>query len=217
MNSVTPILSLSEAMNEMLKHPDNSPRPIDVLTPQESADLAEGYLAIESRSRALMRFVNDFRSLTKLPEPNISTIDPEKLLKPIIALLKPILDSKDIKVTLTVGKDIKNVLADKDLIEQVIINLIKNAIDATDNTDHPEINIEISSRVGKKIISISDNGKGISKENLDKVFVPFFSTKEQGSGIGLSLSQQIMRLHNGTITLKSIEGHGSEFSLIFPK
>lgn len=216
MNSVTPILSLSEAMNETLKQPDNSPRLLENLTEQEAADLTEGYRAIEVRSRALMRFVNDFKSLSKLPEPKIQPFSPESLLKPIIALLKPALDAKSIKISMSISKEAKTLHADKDLVEQVLINLMKNSIDALGSMQEPQIDLEVYKSGSKVTVTVTDNGMGIRDENLDKVFVPFYSTKTHGSGIGLSLSQQIMRLHNGSISLKSIEGKGTTVSLIFP-
>ncbi len=216
MNSVTPILSLSEAMNESLRFPEGSLRPLESLSAQESADLADGYQAIEVRSRALMRFVNDFKSLTRLPEPIIKPVDADVLIRDIIALLKPALDSKHIKISVSVGKDVECLQADKDLIEQVVINLIRNSIDALDRIPLPRIDIEIRQSNINTIIAVADNGMGISSDNLDKVFVPFYSTKAHGSGIGLSLSQQIMQMHNGSISLKSVEGVGTTISLAFP-
>lgn len=216
MNSVTPILSLSEAMNDTLRFPDTSTRPLSDLTQQESIDLAEGYQAIETRSRALMRFVNDFRSLTKLPEPNIAPIDVDGLIKPIASLFKPILDNKGIKSSLIIDRAVNSLMVDKDLIEQVLINLIKNAIDALEGISTAQIDVEVYASEGKTIVTVSDNGIGITPESLDSVFVPFYSTKAEGSGIGLSLSLQIMRLHSGTIKLKSTPGQGSVFMLIFP-
>ena len=216
MNSVTPILSLSETMNETLLLPDNSPRPLSDLTPQESLDIADGYKAIEIRSRSLMRFVNDFRSLTKLPKPNLISIDIEKLAEPIITLLKPILNAKGINFCMIIGKSARTVYADKDLLEQVVINLIKNSIDALEGAKQPEICIETKATGNNMVVAISDNGSGISPDNIENIFVPFFSTKAQGSGIGLSLSQQIMKLHNGSISFKSNKGNGTTFFLNFP-
>lgn len=216
MNSVTPILSLSQAMSETLRESDNSIKSISNLSDEEAKDLAEGYFAIEVRSKALMRFVKDFRSLTKLPTPNIETINIDELMKPVIALLKPTLDQKGISISLSVSKGASMCNVDRDLIEQVLINLIKNAIEALGKTSKPKIEIEVDHKATATIISIKDNGMGISETDFDKVFVPFYSTKPNGSGIGLSLSQQIMRLHNGNITFKSTKGTGSVFSLTFP-
>ena len=105
---------------------------------------------------------------------------------------------------------------DKDLVEQVLINIMKNSIDALGSVQQPQIDIEVNKSGSKVAVAVTDNGMGIRDENLDKVFVPFYSTKAHGSGIGLSLSQQIMRLHNGSISLKSIEGKGTTVSLVFP-
>jgi signal transduction histidine kinase len=101
------------------------------------------------------------------------------------------------------------------MVERVLINLILNAIDAVRSVANPEIIIHVGSRNHQTIIEVKDNGKGIEKENIDKIFVPFFTTKKQGSGIGLSLARQIMRLHKGSISVKSESGEATIFTLRF--
>lgn len=216
MNSVTPILSLSQAMSESLKNEENSFRPLGELSPQESADLIEGYHAIEIRSRALMRFVNDFKTLSKLPPPKLQNVEVEEMLRGLVTLQKSTIESKGIDLVMTLSPSINNIRADKDLIEQVLINLLKNAFDATQNVNQPRIEIDVFENNGTVFISVSDNGVGIPLDNFDKVFVPFFSTKLDGSGIGLSLSHEIMRLHGGTITVRSEQGKGATFTISLP-
>jgi signal transduction histidine kinase len=216
MNSVTPILSLSQAMSETLSDSNNSYKSLNELTPQESKDLIEGYFAIEVRSKALMRFVNDFQNLTKLPVPHFEVISIEEILSPVISLLKPTLDGKGISLTVAVPSSKCSLKVDRVLVEQVIINLIKNATEALWQTKNPCIEIGVNRNDITTNITVEDNGMGISEDNFDKVFVPFFSTKQDGSGIGLSLSQQIMQLHSGNITFNSKVGKGTIFTLSFP-
>jgi signal transduction histidine kinase len=142
------------------------------------------------------------------------------MIVPILHLLKPDIEKDDIEVHLSVNPDHLTVNADKEQIEQVLINLIKNAIQALDeNTEHhknKEIHIEAALDTDENIvIRISDNGTGIDEDALKKVFIPFFTTKKSGSGIGLSLSKQIMRKHNGNISVKSIVNIGTECTMKF--
>lgn len=217
MNSVTPILSLSQAMNETLKTDENTFRSIGELSSQEGLDIAEGYQAIEARSKALMRFVNDFKSLTRLPNPKIAAINAEEMFRDILTLLKPGLQEKYIEISVHYDLTVKFFNADKELIEQVIINLIKNAAEAVAQVKKGRIKIDLTKTNSRVIITVSDNGLGIPFGNFDKIFVPFFSTKKEGSGIGLSLSREIVRLHGGNITFRSMEGQGSEFIISLPQ
>jgi signal transduction histidine kinase len=216
MNSVTPILSLSQAMSESLKTDENKFRPLGELSPQESEDLIEGYQAIEIRSRALMRFVNDFKTLNKLPPPKHKLIEVSEMLKALVTLQKSTFEGKGIELVVSISPRVKTINADKDQIEQVLINLIKNAIDATESITNPIIKIDVFLKDKATCFSVTDNGIGIPFDRFDQVFVPFFSTKHDGSGIGLSLSQEIMRLHGGSITVKSEEGKGATFTISLP-
>lgn len=216
MNSVTPILSLSEAMNENLQDERGNKRKLSDLSKIEVNDIMLGYEAIETRSRALMRFVNDFRSLTRLPKPQFESVSIENLFKNILSLYKATIDEKGIKLSIYISTSINNIYADRSMVEQIIINLLKNSVEALENTFRPIIIIEVTSEKNYILVTISDNGKGIPAEDLDKVFIPFFSTKKDGSGIGLSLSQHMMHLHEGTIHLKSVPGLKTTFTLRFP-
>jgi len=216
MNSVTPILSLSESMNENLKDESGNIKELNDISKQDAEDLILGYEAIEFRSRALMRFVNDFRSLTRLPEPKIEAVQVENLLRNVLSLYRAEIDEKGIKLSVYISPDIETILVDRAMLEQVLINLIKNSIEAFENTFKPEITIESLYIENSIAIVITDNGKGISPENLEKVFIPFFSTKKDGSGIGLSLSQHLIHLMGGTISVKSIQGLKTSFSIRFP-
>lgn len=217
MNSVTPILSLSESMNENLRDESGAIKELNDISKQDAEDLVLGYEAIELRSRALMRFVNDFRSLTRLPEPKIEAIQIDRLLKNVLSLYRVEMDEKGIKLSVYISPDVEIASTDRAMIEQVLINLIKNSIEALENVFRPEITIESSLEGSNVVIAVTDNGKGIPLENRDKIFIPFFSTKKDGSGIGLSLSQHMLHQLGGSIGVKSIQGLKTSFSIRFPK
>lgn len=123
--------------------------------------------------------------------------------------------SKTLNLEFQINPDDLLAPLDPNLIEQVLINLIKNATEALEGTEKPSILIEAGTTTESSFISITDNGQGIEPELLDEIFVPFFSTKEEGSGIGLSISRQIMRLHGGSISVQSEQGE-TIFQLVFP-
>ena len=216
MNSVTPILSLSESMNENLKDTQGNFKRLDEISEQDAKDIVLGYEAIEIRSRALMRFVNDFRSLTRIPEPKLESIQVDNLLKNILSLYRSEMEEKGVKYQVYLSPNVNEIYADRAMIEQIIINLIRNSIDALAKTNKPELSFETGTDGAFITLSVTDNGKGISSENLDKIFIPFFTTKKDGSGIGLSLSQYMMHLQGGTINVKSIENLKTTFILKIP-
>lgn len=215
MNSVTPVSSLSKAINEML---DNDGKSIENLTDLDKHDLDDmlaGLKTIEERSKGLLDFVGTYKNLTRLPKPTFTKVSIVKLLNHLKTLMKPELGKLNIQMKIiSSDRDLK-IDADHEMIERVLINLIMNAIDAVRKITNPEIIIHVGSRNHQTIIEVKDNGKGIEKENIDKIFVPFFTTKKQGSGIGLSLARQIMRLHKGSISVRSEPGKFTVFTLRF--
>lgn len=217
MNSVTPILSLSESMNDNLKDSEGKQRDLADISKQEAEDLILGYEAIEIRSRALMRFVNDFRSLTRLPEPKFEQVQVDSLLRSVLSLYRAEIEEKGIKLSVYISPEVDSISVDRAMIEQVIINLLKNSIEASENVFRAEITIEVLVVENHNVIIITDNGKGIAIENLDKVFIPFFSTKKDGSGIGLSLSQHMISVMGGVIGVKSVPDLKTSFSIRFPR
>jgi two-component system, NtrC family, nitrogen regulation sensor histidine kinase NtrY len=215
MNSVTPISSLSTALNKMLVNEKGEKIDFKELNFDDENDLFESLKTIENRSKGLLNFVTTYKQLTRLPEPKFTKVKIKGLLKHIATLMKPEFEKQNI--TLNVG-NISNTLTvniDHEMIEQVFINLILNSIDALKKTKSKIINIELFTKNQTKIIEFSDNGSGIEKEVLENIFVPFFTTKKNGSGIGLSLSRQIMRLHKGSISVVSKVGEGTTFILKF--
>jgi len=211
MNSITPISSLSETVSSML--PQDDTQQIDAET---KSDLKEALATITKRSNGLINFVQEYRSLTAIPQPKLDIIPVDELLQSINLLFTSDLQGQNIKFTYkTIGNNL-DIIADCSLIEQVILNLLKNAKYAVAKIEQAEISlIAKENEFGKVEIYIRDNGVGILPDVLDKIFIPFFTTKSIGSGIGLSLSKQIMVLHGGNITVHSTPEKGSEFVLRF--
>lgn len=212
MNSIAPISSLAETLQATVKAASENPS--EALL--ELDDLNAGLSSIKKRSEGLMKFAKTYRSLNKVTHVNKVTVRASMLFESIEALMKPSLENKNVVLTFD-AKDPHLVFEiDTYLIEQVLINLILNAIDATETTVKAEIIVSAAlSHKGKPQLKVTDNGKGIPDEILDSVFIPFFSTKKTGSGIGLSLCKQIMLLHGGKIQVQSAQDKGTMVRLIF--
>lgn len=211
MNSVTPIVTLSEAVNQMLREPGGSHKNIHRLGPDDLEDVYGSLDTIESRSKGLLRFVNAYKSISQTPEVVMQKTDLPELLNSINRLMRNQAAEKQIKLEILVEPG--TILADRTLLEQVMINLVRNAIDALEPSGEGVIRITAQQDTGKAIIQISDNGPGIDAEILSKVFVPFFTTKKTGTGVGLSLSRQIMKLMQGNLRLTSEPGKGTMVTL----
>ncbi|MCP4580701.1 MAG: GHKL domain-containing protein [candidate division Zixibacteria bacterium] len=217
MNSVTPIASLASTVSGLItktgKTEQGSIAKFDIETIE---DIHQAAATIEKRSRGLLGFIDAYRNLTRIPTPNFQIIMVSELFGWVEQLMRNQLKEKNIKLEIEVEPQTLELAADRELIEQVIINMILNAIHALDNI--PDAKIKLKSRLGdngRTIILVSDNGIGIDEEVKEKIFLPFFTTKKEGAGIGLSLSRQIMRLHKGNITVLSEPGTSTTFSLIF--
>jgi len=215
MNSTTPISSLTETIIMLLEDKKTGQKTINDMSEEVIADVIDSVKTIQKRSDGLYDFVNEYRKLTKVPPPKIEKILIKDLIEDVIKLMTPSLLENNIKLKYQINPDDLIISLDPNLIEQVLINLIKNAIEALEGTETPSILIEAGKTSESSFIHISDNGPGIEADILDEIFVPFFSTKEEGSGIGLSLSRQIMRLHEGSI-LVHLTNENTTFQLIFP-
>lgn len=206
MNSVTPIVSLSNAVNQMMISDDWSG--------EDKEDMLTSLQTIENRSKGLMRFVNAYKGFSKTPELRPTEFDLFTMIDRITHLLKPDLNKGDIKLALDLkGKEL-TVKADSELIEQILINLLKNAIEVLETGG--EIKISAKRGIHQKVkVSVEDNGPGIPPEVLEKIFIPFYTTKEKGTGIGLSFARQVMKLHQGSISVHSELNKGTKFELEF--
>jgi len=216
MNSITPISSLVSTVDELLIEEKNGTPTIKQLDDDDVESVSDALAVISSRSKGLLHFVDIYRSLTRIPKPNFRYFHLEELFLRNIQLMRP--KFKETKIDFNYSIEPKNikVTADPDLLDQVLINLLVNAIDACKNIPEPKITLKgFLNRSSRMVIEISDNGVGISLDILDKVFMPFYTSKKHGSGIGLSLSRQIMHLHKGTITVKSKADEGTTFTLVF--
>ena len=186
MNSVTPISSLATVVEGEL---DVKIKNADLqLQKEEAEDMHLSLQTISKRSAGLIRFVKEFKNLTHVPKPRLVEVEVKSLLEELAMLHKKELADHDISVELKMQSDDIKVSADKTMIEQVLINLIKNAIQAFDGQSEKKILLSAQAKEGHVIISVKDNGNGIDTEALEKIFIPFFTTKKTGSGIGLSLS-----------------------------
>jgi len=218
MNSITPIASLTETLNQILKEDMTQSKDTGTYWIEDESvdDLKDGLNTIENRSKGLVRFVDAYRDYTTIPKPKFSTISVHKLFDHINHLLSVEMSSLGIEFEITLAPDNLEITADKELIEMVLINLIKNAKEAL--LEKEEARIELRGRIDterRAIIEVKDNGPGIIREALDRIFIPFYSTKKEGSGIGLALSRQIMQLHHGSLTVKSEPDIYTIFTLQF--
>ena len=212
MNSVAPISSLAETLKNRLQHATTA---LDS-RPDGLEDLELGIDTIKRRSEGLLKFAETYRNLNKITTPNRRKIYIRDLFENLHLLMQPTLVQKKIELEIILKDPDLHIQADPDLIEQVLINLLVNAMEAV--KDKPDARIVLSAApvsLNKTVLRVADNGQGMSPEVLEKIFIPFFSTKRSGSGIGLSLCKQIMMLHKGNIQVQSVEGEGTVFTLQF--
>jgi len=215
MNSVTPISSLSETSLLQIQHESGKLKDFSEIDRLALEKVQKALVTIEKRSSNLYHFVDDFRKLAKIPIPQKNKIFVNELVDLVEQLMKPELSRNNITLKSSIYPEDLEIYADVNQIEQVLINIVLNAKDAVQTTKNPEIQINSKKSVDKISIEIIDNGNGIPDEQMDKIFIPFYTTKEKGSGIGLSLSRQIMHLHGGSISVQSMPGVETIFTLEF--
>ena len=198
MNSITPIISLSETLSER------------EVTEKNYNVMRQGMLTIHRRSKGLLEFVENYRRLTRLPAPVRRPVSLRELLYDMRKLYP------EPSIHINIPTEDHTLQIDRAQIEQVLINLLKNAREACARMESPEIRVDVlPSSPWQCLLCVTDNGEGILPEVQDKIFVPFFTTKSSGSGIGLSLCKQIMNRHGGNITVSSTPGKGTRFTLMF--
>jgi len=212
MNSVAPISSLADTLKNRLKSPEIANSPVS----SELEDLELGIDTIKRRSEGLLKFTESYRSLNKITKLDLTKILVRNLFENLSNLMRPTLEKKNIELEIILRDPALAIEADINLIEQVLINLLVNAIEAVKDREEPRIILSAEMQSNNKtLVKVSDNGLGMPPELLDKIFIPFFSTRKTGSGIGLSLCKQIMLLHKGNIQVQSTEGVGSAFVMQF--
>jgi nitrogen fixation/metabolism regulation signal transduction histidine kinase len=215
MNSIAPITSLSESLCKFYTIDGRTAHPEEV-TEATIGSTIRGLNVIKEQGNGLMQFVESYRKLTRLPKPDKKNIRVVELADRIKVLYSSLENSEVVKLIVSIVPPDLELFADENQISQVLINLTKNALQA--NERNPESKIQITAGINSENrpeIRVIDNGPGIPEEILEQIFVPFFTTRENGSGIGLSLSRQIMRLHGGRLQVRSVTGKETVFSLIF--
>jgi len=211
MNSVAPISSLADTMKNRLQSPE-------IANSIQSADLEDISLGIDTikrRSEGLLKFTESYRSLNKITKLDLDKILVRNMFENLASLMRPTLEKKNIELEIILRDPALGIEADINLLDQVMINLLVNAIEAVKDREEPRITLSAEVQNNRTLVKVTDNGLGMPPELLDKIFIPFFSTRKTGSGIGLSLCKQIMLLHKGNIQAQSTEGKGSAFILQF--
>ncbi|HEY0056775.1 MAG TPA: ATP-binding protein [Pedobacter sp.] len=210
MNSIAPISSLASTLNNLVEESITKKE----AQPSYREDLEVGLETIRKRSEGLLKFADTYRNLSKITTLNLEKTLVRDLFESQSNLMAPGLSALDIDLEIILKDPSIQIEADSSLLEQVLINLLVNAIDAVKGRVNPKISLSAEYDASRKcIIKVTDNGQGIPQELLDKIFIPFFSTKKTGSGIGLNLCKQIMMLHKGNIQVETIEGVGTSFML----
>jgi len=215
MNSITPVNSLTNTIIRLFET-DGKPKRPEELDTTILGNALEALHSIEKRNKGLIGFVQSYRSLTRIHKPSFTQFSIGSLLQRISQLNRYDMEAGGIQLSLAVKGDDLNITADEKLVEQILINLMNNAVYALSGTPVPEIRLIAGKEREEIVIEVYDNGTGIPEEVIGNIFVPFFTTKGDGTGIGLSLSRQIMRLHSGSISVRSKPGD-TVFTLRFPQ
>lgn len=216
MNSIAPIASLTSTVQSMVEAIISEDKDVYELDSESAHDILNAVITIHNRSTGLIHFVETYRNLTRVPKPNFKIFPIKTLLDNITNLFQTEFKENNINCIVEIAPENLELTADEQLIEQVLINLIKNSIQACHTVENPTIRVKaFMDKRNKAKILVSDNGQGILPEVMDKIFIPFFTTKPKGSGIGLSLTKQILRLHNGNINVTSVPGVNTTFTISF--
>lgn len=208
LNSITPISSLSDTVNTMISNKDNLDR-------EDLEDLKPAIQTIKRRSEGLLDFVKDYRLIAELPTPVLENHTIGEILQHIKVLMQPFAGGRNILLKVENTSSRISIKIDLKLTEQAMINLVTNSIYALEGIAQPVIEISYRLDQNKLYLEVSDNGKGIEAELLDKIFVPFFTTRKNGSGIGLTITRNIMKMHQGNLEVVSVPFERTTFSLVF--
>jgi signal transduction histidine kinase len=215
-NSVAPISSLASTAHRLMDDAVTTDGDNGTMDPETATDIREAVQTIERRSKGLINFVESYRSFTKIPSPTFEVLSAQELFEDVRRLLRTQIEEHDLECVIRVDPASLEITADPELLEQVLINLTLNAMQALEG--QADARIELRAHIDRRsrpVLQVKDNGPGIPPDVQEKIFVPFFTTKDDGSGIGLSLSRQIMRLHGGTLSVRSAPGEETAFTLRF--
>ncbi len=216
MNSIAPIASLTSTVQSMVESIISEKKDVYQIDSESANDILNAVITVHNRSTGLIHFVETYRNLTRVPKPNFKIFPIKILLDNVINLFQAEFRENQIHCQTEIFPESLELTADEQLIEQVIINLVKNSIQACHSVENPVIMVKAFIDKRNKVkIQVIDNGQGILPEVIDKIFIPFFTTKPKGSGIGLSLTKQILRLHSGNINVTSIPNVNTTFTISF--
>lgn len=215
LNSFTPVSSLAGTIKTMTESDNGEVLSLNELDGEDLEDINTAASTIKKRSEGLLAFVEDYRTISNVPVPQCSKINVKQFLTDIQTLMLPLTKEKGIVFNLLPIPNNATINADSKQIEQVLINLISNSIHALEGKSNPNIKMSCEIDVDKTIILVNDNGIGIEEEIMNQIFIPFYTTKKNGSGIGLSLSKSILRKHGGNLLVRSEAGSFTTFSLVF--
>lgn len=216
MNSITPISSLTETMQSMLTDREGNQKTLDVISKETISDIRFSLDTIQNRSEGLLHFVENYRKLTRVPKPVREIVNVSAFMLAVQKLLKGSLERRDIEFSVFIEAEDLTASFDPSLMEQVIINLITNSTHALENREDKKIDFKAYRTEHNITLEVTDNGYGIPEKELREIFIPFFSTKKEGSGIGLSLSKQIISQHGGSIKVTSVLEKGTSFYIQLP-
>lgn len=208
LNSITPISSLSDTVNQMIANKST-------LNQEDLEDLKPALQTIKRRSEGLLDFVKDYRLIAELPTPNVEQHSIGEILQHVKVLMHPMVSAKHIKLQVLQTASKISLQVDFKLVEQALINLITNSMYALEHVDHPVIEVTYRLAHNKVYVDVIDNGKGIDADSIEKIFVPFYTTRKNGSGIGLTITRNIMKMHRGSLEVDSVPNERTTFSLVF--
>ncbi|MBU1011820.1 MAG: hypothetical protein KKG99_02340 [Bacteroidetes bacterium] len=217
MNTAIPISTLAGVTNQLLLDEKGNEKDLTSLNQEDQSDLRHSLKTIEKRSKGIVEFVKATKSYTNMPAPKFEKANLKQIIQNVIDLLRPGFEDKNIKIVLEANDGIADLDLDIKLIEQLLINILKNSMDALEKSESGLAKISLKSVdfENRTMVEIADNGSGMNQDILENIFIPFYTTKREGSGIGLSLSKQIMKMHNGTIEVRSVEAKGTTITLTF--
>ena len=215
LNSFTPVSSLASTIKSMTEGVDGGSINIEELDDEDIRDINMAASTIKKRSDGLLVFVKDYRTISNVPIPKLHLINVKQFLSEIFVLMSSNAKEAEVEIKILPIPANATIRIDRKLIEQVLINLINNSIHALEGVNNPLIKISCIVEQEKTLLIVSDNGKGIEEKIMNQIFIPFYTTKKNGSGIGLSLSKNIMKKHGGNLLVSSEVGVNTTFTLIF--